>query len=256
MRANPPIILDEGSEIVCGEIKSGGSKSLREARVTRDRNRGFASCCAARRQATRCSHKITDEIHASVIGICSKALKQVNFGVMHMVYIESKFEQMCVMAPGQRVCDLVPSFVRILRAIEKVGHTEGKATKAANCGIVDLNLWRTAELRNRLACDGGLSELELKIPAILVTQFVRYRAGNRRGQAGNAPVVLHIVVAKALHATVDHRRGLDALGRIPPQPIVGERSMVLGIDVPIDLRQKDKLVASSRHGTGQIREQA
>src|SRR5207249_11956692 len=46
---------------------------------------------------------------------------------------------------------------------------------------------------------------------------------------------------------------LDAFRRIPAKPVICERCVMLGIDIPIDLGKKNELVSPAGNGAGEIR---
>src|SRR5208337_1972650 len=87
-----------------------------------------------------------------------------------------------------------------------------------------------------------------KIPAVLISRFVRERGREESIEFRDAPCVPHIVVSKTCDAKCVGGLCLDAGGRNPPHAIHFERSAVLLIDHPIDLWKKNGLLANSRHG--------
>src|ERR1700760_1570695 len=96
-----------------------------------------------------------------------------------------------------------------------------------------------------------LGKLELKIAAILIPDFVADGIRNHRIQLRNAKRIAHIVVSKAMRTVEDRCSRLNAGGRDPSKPIYLKRSMVLSIDLPVQLREENCLIARTWHAAKQ-----
>src|SRR5574340_1814638 len=102
------------------------------------------------------------------------------------------------------------------RQIKEVLLAEDKSTHT-----VDRHLRRRTLRGYRLARDGGLSKLEFEVAADLIPELVGDCGGKGGSEAGNTPVFLHKITAEALNTAVDDTGGLNALGGIPAEPVVG-----------------------------------
>src|SRR6202007_2215336 len=113
MRPNPPIVLDKESQIIGGEIEPRSAEPLGEAEIAWDLTCSRRRPACAKRPRLGCgSNEVSDVIDPSAVGVCPKTLKQIDFGVVHMIDVKSEFEEMRIVVPGQGVRHLVPSFVR------------------------------------------------------------------------------------------------------------------------------------------------
>ena len=92
---------------------------------------------------------------------------------------------------------------------------------------VDGNLSGDTQLGNRLTWYGVLAGFKLEIPAILIAKFIGGIGGEGRDEFRDSPVVFHKIASEAFNSAIDDCGRLDALRRVPAEPVVAERSVVI-----------------------------
>ncbi len=116
---------------------------------------------------------------------------------------------------------------------------------------MDEGLRRTAANRvGRLTREWRLAELKFVVTSPLKASFVKQRGRDGRGKTQIQRVDIDDVVTEVISGAGVGRLRLNAGRRIPAQTIVGDRESIAGVDVPINLRQEERLISPSRHLTG------
>src|SRR5258707_12261286 len=104
---------------------------------------------------------------------------------------------MCVVAPCDRVRNLVPALVRERWTVQEIRHAERKAADAA-----DGDLGGQPERGNSLSGYGGLSAFEFEAPSVLIPQLIGEGVGGRAGKARDSAVALYEIDAGRLTPAV------------------------------------------------------
>ena len=163
--------------------------------------------------------------------------------------IGSKFEKVLPTADGKCVSQLITVLVREGPAVQEVRLAEHDPRTPAY-----RDLGRDSLEGDRFPCDGPLCVFKFEIPAVLEAELVDHRRRERGYESGDGRIVLHKVVPEALLTTKDNTAGLDPRRRRPAHTVVFQREMVLGVNIPVDLREEQKLVTRSWNDTSQALE--
>src|SRR5258708_4721409 len=135
-RPDSPVVLCKKCQIIRCELKSRRPEPLSEICVAVSwRVSGAARPAEWSGGCGRLLNEIADVVHARVERVCPELFEEVDVGVVYVVEVESELEEVRVVAPCDRVRNLVPALVRERRAVQEVGHAKHKPAHATDCNL-------------------------------------------------------------------------------------------------------------------------
>src|SRR5271157_2882924 len=199
------------------------------------------------------SVEVREVVNQAVVGIRTVLVAEVLRFVCRVIDVGAELEGVSTLQPGDRVGILLYVFVGILWPLQEIRGSKVKTDRGA--GQLDerrqaqgVGISRRIYQRVLLVRRGSLVVLVFKVAPILEAELVGDVRRDERVQVGDTPGVLHIIVAKAGNAVVVAGLRLDAGRRSPSHAVDRQRKVVLLVDVPVDLRKPDVLLARAGHG--------
>ena len=165
--------------------------------------------------------------NAAVV-VHAAAAEEVDGAFTHVVDVGPKLEGMAAAHPTEVVRPLVAVFIRKGLPGQEVAHA---ATINVQLGVV--------EHRG----PGGIVALELKVAPVLEAELVHRAGAGQRSQPNQKSISAHAVEPVGQRGVVGAVLGLNAIGRAPLVVVVLDGEALAGVDVPVNLAQRNVVQA-------------